>query len=442
MGRLLRAFIRVYRFSQWTRRRFTPAGLALLYVLVAVTVFGVDTRRTVAYQMFGLAIGLLAIASLGSLRFRPKLTFERHLPQYVTVGEVFSYRHRVHNRGPRKIARVRLRDELAERFPDAQTFRHARGARDPQVNWVDRRIGFPRWLELVRRGRGADIEDTDLVDLPAGRSVEVTLSAMPLRRGVLRFERCRLLRPDPLGLVNAATAIDLAGELVVLPRCYPMPPLTLPGARRLQRGGVALSHDVGDSQEFIQLRDYRPGDPLRHIHWPSFAKAGKPVVKEFQDEYFTRYSLVLDTFGDAGSDVEFEAAVSVTASFVSGLQIHDALLDLVFVEDRAYRLTVGRGLGRTLDLLRELAAVEPCRGHTFDLLAAHVLEHAQALSGCILVLLRMDEERRRLVQRLRGLGVQLLVLVTAPERPTPEDGVVMHAVNPRDVGASLRALSW
>jgi uncharacterized protein (DUF58 family) len=442
MGRLLRAFIRVYRFSQWTRRRFTPAGLALLYVLVAATVFGVDTRRTVAYQLFGLVIGLLAIASLGSLRFRPQLTFERRLPQYVTVGEVFSYRHRVHNRGLRRIARVRLRDELAECFPDAQTFRHARGARDPQVNWVDRRIGFPRWLELVRRGRGADIEDTDLLDLPAGHSVEITLSATPLRRGVLRFERCRLLRPDPLGLVNASTGIDLPGELVVLPRCYPMPPLRLPGARRFQRGGVALSHNVGDSQEFIQLRDYRPGDPLRHIHWPSFAKAGKPVVKEFQDEYFTRYALVLDTFGDAGSDVEFEAAVSVAASFVSGLEIRDALLDLVFVEDRAYRLTVGRGLGRTLDLLRELAAVEPCRGHTFDLLAAHVLEHAQALSGCILVLLRMDEQRQQLVQRLRGLGVQLLVLVTTPERTNSEDGVVTHAVNPRDVGASLRKLSW
>jgi uncharacterized protein (DUF58 family) len=433
MGRLLRAFVRVYRFSQWTRRRFTPAGLALLYVLIAATVFGVDTRRTVAYQLFGLAIGLLAIASLGSLRFRPQLTFERRLPQYVTVGEVFSYRHRVHNRGLRRIARVRLRDELAERFPDAQTFRHARGARDPQVNWVDRRIGFPRWLELVRRGRGADIEDTDLVNLPAGGSVEITLSATPLRRGVLRFERCRLLRPDPLGLVNASSGVDLPGELVVLPRCYPMPPLTLPGAR---------SHDVGDSQEFIQLRDYRPGDPLRHIHWPSFAKAGKPVVKEFQDEYFTRYALVLDTFGDAGSDVEFEAAVSVAASFVSGLQIHDALLDLVFVEDRAYRLTVGRGLGRTVDLLRELAAVEPCHGHSFDLLAAHVLDHAQALTGCILVLLRMDDQRRRLVQQLRGLGVQLLVLVMAPERPNPEDGVVTHAVNPRDVGAALRTLSW
>jgi hypothetical protein len=54
----------------------------------------------------------------------------------------------------------------------------------------------------------------------------------------------------------------------------------------------------------------------------------------------------------------------------------------------------------------------------------------------------MDEPRRHLVQRLRGLGVQLLVLVTTPELPSPEEGVAMHAVNPRDVGTSLRTLSW
>jgi uncharacterized protein (DUF58 family) len=444
MPRLLRAFVRVYRISHWTRRRFTPAGMAMMYLLVAATVFGVDTRRTAAYQLFALAVALLAIASLGVLRFRPRLGLERRLPQYATVGEPCSYRHLVSNRGARRLSRLRLRDELADNFPDAETFRRARGAGDPDVNWVDRRIGFPRWLELVRRRRGADMEEAALPDLAPGRSIEIKVTVTPVRRGVLRFERCRVLRSDPLGLVNASTSTDLPGELVVLPRCHPVPPLAMPGARRLQRGGVALSHNVGDSQEFIQLRDYRPGDPLRHIHWPSLAKAGKPVVKEFQDEYFTRYALVLDTFGDAVSDEAFEAAVSVTASFVAGLQVRDALLDLVFVEDRAYRLTVGRGLGRTTDLLRELAAVAPCHGHRFEVLAAQVLAHAQSLSGCILVLLSLDEERRALVARLRAAGVRQLVLVMDPAATAPEAGVVLHPVDPRDVGASLKTLpeSW
>jgi uncharacterized protein (DUF58 family) len=444
MPRLLRAFIRVYRFSQWTRRRFTPAGLAVVYLLMGATVFGVDTRRTVAYQLFALAVALLAIASLGSVRFRPRLEFERRLPEYATVGERVVYRHLVRNRGLHPVAGVRLRDELADRFPDAETFRRARGGGDPQVNWVDRRIGFPRWMELVRRGRGADVEEAALPDVPPGGSIEIALSVTPLRRGVLRFQRCRLLRADPLGLINASVSVDLPGELVVLPRCHPVPPLALPGTRRLQPGGVALSHNVGDSQEFMQLRDYRPGDPLRHIHWPSFAKAGRPVVKEFQDEYFTRYALVLDTFGDAASEEAFEAAVSVAASFVAGLQMRDALLDLVFVEDRAYRLTAGRGLGRTMDLLRELAAAVPCRGHRFEVLSAQVLEHAQSLSGCILVLLGLDEDRRQLVQRLRAQGVRQLVLVIDAAPMASEDGVVVHAVDARDVGASLQALpeSW
>ena len=440
MSGLLRAFVRVYRFSQWTRRRFTPAGLALVYMMMAATVFGVDTRRTVAYQLFSVAVALLAIASLGSLRFRPRVALERKLPEHATVGEPFSYRQLVHNLGPQRIADVRLRDELADRFPDAETFRRTRGAGDPRVNWVDRRIGFPRWMELVRRGRGGDVEEATLAHVPPGHSIEVTVSVTPLRRGVLRFERCRLLRSDPLGLINASVNVDLPAELVVLPRCHPVPPLSLPGTRRLQRGGVALSHNVGDSEEFIQLRDYRPGDPLRHIHWPSFAKAGRPVVKEYQDEYFTRYALVLDTFGDATADDAFEAAVSVAASFVAGLQMRDALLDLVFVEDRAYRLTVGRGLGRTTDLLRELAAATPCQEHRFERLAAEVLEHAASLSGCILVLLRLDQDRQRLIRNLRAQGVHQLVLVMDAAVPVAEDGIAVHAIDPRDVGASLRDL--
>lgn len=444
MTRLLRAFRLVYRLSRWTRRRFTSAGLALLYLMSAAAVFGIDTQRTAGFQIFSLSLALLFVAAASNMRFRPNVTFERRLPEFATVGEQFNYRQLLHNRGRGRLTDVRLRDELAEHFPDPETFRHARDTlADKRVNWVDRRVGYPRWLELVREGRGADIQDATLPELAPGRAVEVAVTVTPVRRGLLRFERCRLLRADPLGLVNASSKIEASNELVVLPRCYPVPPMTLPGARRLQRGGVALSHNVGDSQEFTQLRDYRPGDPLRHIHWPSFAKLGTPVVKEYQDEYFTRHALVLDTFGPAAHANALEVAVSVAASFVAGMQMRDALLDLVFVEDRAYRLTVGRGLGRSTDLLRELAAVGPCRSHGFELLAAQVLEHGRALSGCILVLLDLDEARLQLVRALHGLGVRQLVLAVGGAQQV-HAGVPVHGIDPEDIGGSLKQLpeSW
>ena len=414
--------------------------MALGYLLAASAVFGVDTQRTAAFQLFALALALLVVAVLTNARFRPRVALERRLPEFATVGEPFRYRQLVRNLGARRLAGIRLRDELAERFPDADTFRSARDADgNERLNWVDRRVGYPRWLALVRRGRGAEIPDADVPEIAPGCSAEVCVVFTPVRRGSLRFERCRLLRADAVGLVYACSQVELTGELLVLPRCYPVPPIHQPGMRRLQRGGVALSHRVGDSQEFTQLRDYRPGDPLRHVHWPSYAKLGSLVVKEYHDEYFTRHALVLDTFARSTSAPPLEAAVSVAASFVAGLQMDDALLDLMFVEDRAYRLTVGRGLGRSADLLRELAAVGPARSKSFESLAAQVLEHAPALSSCILVLLDFDAARRELVRALRALGMRQLVIVVG-ERREPELDVPVYPIDLDDIGASLARL--
>jgi len=108
---------------------------------------------------------------------------------------------------------------------------------------------------------------------------------------------------------------------------------------RYQEGGVALAANVGRSDEFVALREYRRGDPLRHIHWRSWAKTGKPIVKEFEDEFFVRHALVLDTFdGEPNSEV-LEEAVSVAASFACTVLTQESLLDLLFVGNQSYCFT-------------------------------------------------------------------------------------------------------
>ena len=139
----------------------------------------------------------------------------------------------------------------------------------------------------------------------------------------------------------------------------------LSGSRRYQTGGVALASSVGDAQEFTSLRDYRPGDSLRRIHWKSWAKSGKPVIKEYQDEFFVRHALILDTFATADQAVRLEAAVSVAASFACSVQTQESLLDLIFVEDKSYSFTFGRGVARLEKLLEILASVAPCQKRPF-----------------------------------------------------------------------------
>jgi uncharacterized protein (DUF58 family) len=436
--RRLRAFEAVYALSRWARRRFTPAGLAVLYLMAAAAVFGIDTQRTAAYQVFGLTVGLMALASLGAARLGGRPSITRALPDYATVGQPFPCRYRIANPSSHALRELRLRDELADELPSQERFRAAAGDGERGVNWVDRRIGYPRWLLLVRRARGADIEEVSLPDLAPGARDELVSTITPLRRGLLRFERLHLLRADPLGLVNAIASLRAPDTVVVLPRIYPLPPLALSGSRRLQQGGVALSQHVGDSEEFLQLRDYRAGDPLRHIHWRAFARTGKPVVKEFQDEFFTRYALVLDTFCAPTAAQHFEAALSVAASVLAGFPLREALLDLLFVEDRAWCLTAGRGVGNVAELLRVIAVLQPSRQPDFETLAQRVLQHASTLSACIVVLLGLDARRRRLLEQLAAAGVEVLALVIGEDGELP--GVRLHTIDPNDVGASLAAL--
>ena len=152
--------------------------------------------------------------------------------------------------------------------------------------------------------------------------------------GILRFTGVTLARPDPLGLFRAFSRIAAPQTVLILPKRYPLPPIALPGTMKYQEGGVALAANVGRSEEFVALREYRRGDPLRHIHWRSWAKAGRPIVKEFEDEFFVRHALVLDTFTDEPHSEMLEEAVSVAASFACTVLTQESLLDLLFVGSR------------------------------------------------------------------------------------------------------------
>ena len=85
-------------------------------------------------------------------------------------------------------------------------------------------------------------------------------------------------------------------SLLVYPSFHPLVHLDLPVGKRYQPGGIALSSNVGDSIEFIGTREYRDGDNVKAIHWRTWARLGKPAVKEFQEEYFCRIALLMDTF--------------------------------------------------------------------------------------------------------------------------------------------------
>ena len=151
------------------------------------------------------------------------------------------------------------------------------------------------------------------------------------------------------------------------------------------------------------------------MHWKSFARIGKPIVKEFHSEYFERHALALDTALGEGGEQAFEAAVSVAASLVYTLDTQECLLDMLFVGEQAHVYTAGRGMLRSEHLLEVLAGLHHSDGDSPARLEAAVLARGGGLASCILVLAGWDEGRLKLLRALRQAGLQVLALAVVAD---------------------------
>lgn len=416
-----------YRFTSsvtwWWRRRFTKGGWLVAFSIAATGMMGADTNLSLAYQGF-VFLCLLLIAALAGTQFsRTQVAAERVLPRFGSVGQPVSYRVTVKNLTAKPQRGLSVTEDLADPRPTLAQFASTPEPGEEGRNWYDRSNGYYRYVWLLRQNVRGKVSESPCPDLPPNGSTDVQLEVTPRRRGVLRFDAVAVACPDVFGLFRTFVRVPLADSLLILPKRYFLPPLALPGQLKYQHGGVSLAASVGESEEFVSLRDYRPGDALRHIHWPSWAKTGRPIVKEFQDEFFTRHALILDTFLPVAASEVFEEAVSVAASLACTVQAQESLLDLMFVGPEAYCFTMGRGVGHVEQLLEILASVQPCCDRQFNSLLRLVLQHAGDLSGCLCVFVEWDAHRQEFVRRLRELGVPLMVfLVTPADAPQPELG--------------------
>jgi uncharacterized protein (DUF58 family) len=407
-------------------RRITMVGWMIGAAFLATGSMGIDTSNSLSYQTFALLGCVLCAAILGTRGRRLKMSVDRTLPKFGAVGRRLNYEITVHNQSRHTARGLNFYEQLPDPRPNFEEFALSREPYEDKRNWFDRSHRYYRWRWLLGRNVRAGARERTLPDIPPKQSRTIQADMIPLRRGVLRLNGSVIARTDPFGLFRSLHSVTAPQSVLILPKLYDMPPFELPGSTRYQQGGVSLASSVGESEEFVSLREYRPGDPLRKMHWKSFAKAGKPIVKEFQDEFFVRHAMILDTFGDALHTDIFEEAVSVAASLAFNMQNHDTLLDLMFVGPQAYCFTAGRGLAHMQQMLEILASVQLCLDKKFETLEESVLDHCSQVSGAICIFLQWDEARKRLVRILNSRGIPLRVFVITEGDVKLDPGPLAH----------------
>ncbi len=384
--RPLRAIPVVGALVRGYEERLTVRGRYVLWAALALGLMGADTRRSQVYVLFAVAAGALMAALLLTALRRPGARLECALPARATALVPLVLRARVWAEG-------RARDHL--------------------------RLSFPR---PVRWGSSISIQprETLLAAVPdAPTEARVELRALRRGRYVLRTPTLR--GTDPLALAAGRAPRGREHVLLVYPRFYTLEEFGLPAGRRYQPGGIPLSSSTGDAIEFVGTREYREGDPVRNIHWRSWARRGEPVVKEYQEEYFARIALILDTFAPArpspAEERSFEAAISVLASIADHYSRSDFVVDILAAGPEVYEVSAGRSLAYLDNILDVLASLEPCPDAPFAAIGPALFEKLARITTVVAVLQDWDDNRERFLREVKALGTAVQVIVVH-EGPT------------------------
>ncbi len=128
-----------------------------------------------------------------------------------------------------------------------------------------------------------DFPDSDILavhDIPPDSQTPIQLRHKTHQRGVLKLERLRISSRYPLGLFLTWSVLNFTQTALVYPRPAERnsPPPTRP-----HNGNGEGSKGTGND-DFTGLRNYQPGDSLRHIHWKALAKEQGLLTKQFGGE--------------------------------------------------------------------------------------------------------------------------------------------------------------
>ncbi|MGX1703304.1 DUF58 domain-containing protein [Microbacterium sp. NPDC055357] len=245
--------------------------------------------------------------------------------------------------------------------------------------------------------------------LAAGESAEELFAIPTQRRGVLAVGPVSVVRGDPLGVFERVHRRDEPVDLFVHPRTVAFSGQSLGFLRDLE--GLPATDLSRDDVSFHALREYQPGDDLRHVHWKSTARIGDMMVRQYEETRRSHFVIALSrSAADYRDSDEFELGISIAGSI--GLR---ALRDSQRVEMRVQGRELPASNGkRFLDSLSIIDHSRPREGGIVEL--AGTVAATLPLASVVVLICGSNVDAaalRRACARL-PFGARVLAVVAEP----------------------------
>ena len=295
---------------------FTSEGTRFLIFTLAVGVAAVNTGNNLFYLLLAMMLSLVVMSGLLSEICLRRLEFRRQLPDYI--------------------------------FADTSI--------PVSLLVVNRKRYLPSFsLRLFDVVDGHDIDrKMSLAHVAPCSSILVTYSLLARHRGVYRLTGLRATTPFPFGLFHKKALVPLDATITVCPKLTPLPAALWQILAALgQEQGLIRR---GPGMALYNLREYRPGDDSRAIHWMTTARTSRLMIKETEAEDQQRVTIFLSLFSPPINEDNFEHAVSVTASLLTLFHQRNYLTQAIIGNET---FSFATGEGHYTEMLHSLALCRP-----------------------------------------------------------------------------------
>jgi uncharacterized protein (DUF58 family) len=257
-------------------RRRVAAGPGFgLYCLIAILIamVAMNTGVNLLFWIFGVMAAAIVVGGVVSGSMMLNLHVRRLPAGRVVAGEATVLRYAVRNRG-RLLPAFGIQLEEAP-VPGASG--DGTPGRGPRPGLFRRRGRRP-----VARGAARDlqVQPAWIMHVGPGETVHGEAILRTAHRGLLELGRLQMSSGFPFGLLRKTIEFDVAQELLVLPRTWPLRAGVLRELAPRGAAGTRMGRRVGPGDDFFGLRDHRPEDGLRNIAWKRTANRDALLVIE------------------------------------------------------------------------------------------------------------------------------------------------------------------
>ena len=218
------------------------------------------------------------------------------------------------------------------------------------------------WVEINDHSDMQDYNISAITEISGRHTRSWHTQGTCSQRGLYTLGPVTLRTGDPFGIFAVTVSYRQAVTMMVAPPVLPLPEIEIASGGRVGEGRSAVK-SLQQTVTSAGVREYLPGDSLRHLHWPTTARTGKLHVRVFDDEPASDWHILLDLNAEVqvgeGQRSTLEHGIMLAASLLNRGLDQRRPVGVIAQGDAPLWFPPAAGEDQLWKVLRALAQVKP-----------------------------------------------------------------------------------